>query len=461
MIFDNSTFSGGKFSHLDSEVGPNVDTEVGIEPLEGAPLLNGMAGVIMDTLGARMILDDAIAAGSHNQYTFAVVKWPDNGVGYADREYDADFHNNSMAPSDHMGFAHQANVVPFDKVGMFPGDTWRTIAVAPTFRPQVFVTRFDAGDSSYFRTGVHLGTDSGADVSVGLDEVYLGASYGTAPVTQHFKGSYYEMAMWTSALTDDQIDAYMDEVIDTYGLDNSEYLPTDNAASLTLWLSSAGKYAAGNTLYEGTELVQWSDLSGNGHHMQQNNAGQEPDDGVRINGRPSVATDSGRWMGAGQLSTFFPALDAAHSIMGVIEPASITATDGTAVDVRDVILADSGDYLAICAFMDSGTASISVYHYGSSTHVVKDSGIALNTKVLFHVWFDGATLHLRVGNRAAVTTSAEGISSLAGSLRFGRSWNGAGTFDGSTGDLIIRNAADSGEMDADRAYLGRVYGVAY
>lgn len=461
VVFNDAQYSGGLLQHAASIAGPALDPEPGYEPKQGGPALNGSEGAIMDTPGARMLADGPISPGLHNRYTFAIVKWPDNGIGYANREYDAYFRNGTNTASDHVGIGHQANVVPFDKPGLYPGSTWRTVNVQPSFRPQVFVSRFDAGVSTFFRNGVNLGSDSGADHSNGMDEVYIGASYGTPPVTEHFKGSYYEVAAWDTAIADDEIAAYMAEVMATYAINPADYYPDDNTTGLTMWLTSAGKYAAGNTLYEGSGLAQWSDLGGANHYVLQGTGGLMPTDGSRINGRPTVALNSSKWMGGFNVQgTLTAASGAAYSVMAVIKPNTITATNATALEQRDPIFADSGDYWSVGLYTESGTNKVSVYHYGGGTYTVNDAIFNTGVPFLLHVWFDGTNLHVRVAEHAAVSIPAANLGPASGFL-LGTSWNHAAAFDGSIGDVIFRNNANGATMDADRAYLGRVYAVGY
>lgn len=451
--------------------GPSMAPVATREPRLTSVRYNGHVGVHFPTSGARCETTGAIRAGTHIVHSHIWVWDPDVRAGLANRRYGGYVDNNSTSADDHLVFAHSANqVAGFNKIGVFYGSdhlvTWRTANVLPENRIHFFAQTLGSdGTTRFYRNRTLVATVAGVlPDPVAWSHYVVGGSYQNVgeedQVSEWFSGYILHEKTWVGdELTQDDIFDQFDELSVRYGFTATDYRPDQNASSLTLWLDSSGKKKNGGGLFDGTACNQWEGGDSNGRYVVSSNY---PDEVALINGRPSLRTNATNYFaGAYNVQgTLSAASGAAYGFMTVVTPQAITATQATAVDRRDAIFGDIGDYFTIGAFLDSGVPSFSVYHYGGATYQVKDAGVTVGTPVLLHVWFDGSNLYIRVGNRTAVSVAAANLGP-AGQFRLGWGWNSANTFDGDIGDVIFRNAANTTHMDQDRAYLGALYNVAY
>lgn len=461
---DDAAFSGGKVTTITAQTGPNAVADGALGPLEGGPTRNGHESIIFSTSGSRLLASGTVVSGSSNADTASFVVWCENAVGVGDREYFLYFKNGSTSSADHLVYAHQANIAGWDQCGIFDG-AWNGLGELPKSRPVVLTYRRNGTARDVFINGVNVGTASGANTTMSYADANIGASYedGVPAITQYVKCAWWGQDFWKTALSDAQIAAHADELMTEYDISASEYLPSDNASSLTMWLDSRGKQDVSGTIeWPGTATLSlWEDQSGNAHHVTQGTGGLRPAEGTRINGRSTVGTGSSAWMaGSSVQGTLTAASGAAYAVHMIIQPHTVTSTQATAVDRRDCFIGDAGDYWSVYAFSDSGTLKIGIYHYGGATYTLTDSGIALDTPTLVSAWYSSSVLHLQVGNRTPVTVAAANLGP-ATAVRIGWSWASAAKFDGSIGEVIFRNSDNSTVMANDRAYLGESWNVAY
>lgn len=460
---DGLAFSGGKLTTWTATHGPNAIATATCEPIEDAPTLNGKAGIVFPQSGGRAELVSAISAGTRAKHTFQAVIWPENAAGEGEREYLGYFKNGTTSSSDHMVFAHQANIVGYNKLGVFAGGSWYYIDAAPTHRPQVITYTFDSGVVRAYRNGSLLGSVTGANALLGYDQLNIGAAYGDVPVVQSFHGYMGDVRAWCGiALSGAQIDLEHDDRMGEFGIDPSEYYPSDSPSSITLWTDSRGKRGLSSGNFDGTaSLTQWTDQSGNANHWLQGEETLYPSEGQRINGRPTIRTGASMRMATGALSTLLgQGVSKTYDIKIPLRIRSITSTEATAPHLRDVIFSDASGFLTLAAYTQGGSPKVSLYHYGgSSTTLTGD--IALNTPTLLHAWYDGSTVGFRVGNATADTDTAANVSDLTFGTLLGKGFTTSGTADADIGETLIRNAYNSTIANNDRAYFGRVFNVAY
>lgn len=461
---DDASFSGGKVTSIAAQIGPNAVADGSLGPLQNGPSLNGHASIIFSTSGSRLLSAGTVVSGSSNADTASFIVWCENDVGVGDREYFLYFKNGSTSSTDHLVYAQQANILGWNQYGIFDG-AWNGLTYRPRFRPVVLTYRRNGTARDVFVNGTNVGTTTGANTTVSYADANIGASYedGVPAITQYVKCAWWGQDFWKTALSDAQIAAHAAELVSTYAINTSEYLPSDNASSLTMWLDSRGKQDVTGTIeWPGTAtLSQWDDQSGNNHYVSQGTGGLRPAEGARINGRSTVGMGSSAWMaGSSVQGTLTAASGAEYAVHMIIQPHTVTSTQATAVDRRDCFIGDAGDYWSGFVFNDSGTLKVGVYHYGGATYQLSDSGIALDTPTLVSIYYASSVLYLRVGNRTPVSVASANLGP-ATAVRIGWSWASAAKFDGPVGEVIFRNSANSTVMTNDRAYLGTSWNVAY
>lgn len=455
-------FSGGKVTTWTAEGGQVFTATSTAEPLEGSPLLNGHAGMLCDVAGGRVAYNDAaIVSGTSSSYSVQITMWPENDVGASDREYLVYFSNLDGVASNHLVFPHQANGVGFNQLGVYVGPNWHYIDQRPTHKPQVLLYTFTAGAARAYRNGVFLDIDHdtipAAKAFLGMN---IGASYGSAPVTEGFKGTIYDVRMWcTTALSTLQAASSAQPRLAEFGIDPDAYYPNDSSpSSITLWVDSRDKRGNGSAEFDGTAILSlWTDQSGNNYHFVQGVGGNRPAQGTRINGRPTIGCVSTRWLASTSLQNLFNTGSAKkYSVMLPVRLHSVTATQATTVYNRDPLLGDVSAFFSVHAFNDSGTPSIGLYHYGLANYILKRP-LALDTPALVHAWYDGTNINLRVADGAVASTAAPNVSNLANAIRVGFGTPTATPPNADIAEVLIRNDTDSTIMNLDRGYFGRIY----
>lgn len=469
---DDAIFSGSTMTSWPAVHGPSMTPVATREPQLTALRANGHIGVRFPSSGARCESTGAIIPGTAIVHTKIWVIDPDHRAGLANRRYLEYVDNNSTSADVHLVFAHSANqVAGFNRIGAFYGSdhlvTWRNVNVLPENRLHFFASVLDPdGSTRFYRNRTLAGTATGIlPDPISWSHTVIGGSYqnvgSESSVSEWFSGYIYHSKTWVdTALTEEEIFDQFDTLSATYGFTASDYRPDTNSSSLTLWLDSSGKRKNGGGLFDGTTVSQWDGGDATGRYISSSTY---PDEGGYINGRPTLRTDANNHFAGGYnvQGTLSAASGAAYSLMTVVTPKAITSTQATAVDMRDSIFGDVGDYFTLGVYSNSGTPSVSLYHWSTGSRSVSDSGIAIDTPVLIHVWYDGSALYLRVGDRTAVSYAAPGNLSAAGNFRLGWGNNSAAKFDGDIAEVIFRNASNTTHMDQDRAYLGALYNVAY
>ena len=474
-------FAGGLLSAWPSRVGPTPLIAAGAEPLEGARVRHGHQGVIWPPSQAVLEYAVALKAGTFDRCYVEIVKHPDD-AWYPTGIYQYDLHfDNNVLSSNYMVYeaigASAGDSLPFS-VALFLGGIWHNIR-KPSHRPQVLSWTWLVDTLYVHRNGVLLG--SFADVAKTFTTV--GGREGNNRIaTQHAcsRGARYSARYAFGAVpTEDQIVALHGERMARFEISATEWDPL--SLTTALYLCSAGKFgtpAGTNTAWEGgsNRIRLWYNLASSvsGVFEQHtdfvigaDNGNQAPDEGVRINGLPTLKTGVNKFGTLNQnLSAYITTTE--FDVKAVVRVDSITSTQASNPYERDALFAETtGGVFAVSAALMSGVPSIGCCFFdgvgsGLARWKYPNVPITIGQPGLLHVTLTGGTLSVRWNDGTPATASVAALSdALARSGTLARGWGASPPFKGDVATMICRKVVPSaGNQTIERVWLGDDYGVA-
>lgn len=460
LTTEGLAFEAGKVTSWTAEEGGFVFLPTsGYEPLDGSPVLNGRRGALFDVTGGRLHCQGPIVPDPSAAFSTGILYKPFNAQGAGNREYLFEVADNEAVTDTHLIAPHQTNDGTFNRVGVYT-NPWHHIESPPRHRLQRLVLTYDGAVARAYRNGVLLGASpSSATTAKYFRNIYLGASYGSPPVTETFRGSMFDVGLWCGrVLTAAQVERDFDTIASEFDFDPADANPEDvSPETISLRLDSRGRYKFPTALFDGTNLSQWLDYSGLAHHAIQSTSGMFPVAGDYIAGNPTIRIGGTKWMGlSGPMSSFFGAgVSKTYDVKLVGRPRSITSTHSTPAYLRDVIIGDLGDFWSIHLFNNNGVPSVGLYHYALGTFVLARP-VTIGEPILVHAWYDGTNINLRVNDGEAVATPCGPVSDLDDQLDLGYA-AGAVIADFDIADITIRNTVNVSAMNSDRAYYGREF----
>ena len=252
-----------------------------------------------------------------------------------------------------------------------------------------------------------------------------------------------------------------------FGGGGASFLPTD-LPDLHLWLDAADTSTI--SLGVGSGVAQWDDKSGNGNHVVQSTASNQPITGSQTINSLNVID----WDGSNHVlesAGDFTALDNASSfsIFLVIEPDSVATT-------RDIISRWTIGNIQNNFVIRQNSAGLKTFlanaltDGGTHSQTTTDLTIVQDTPILLQVDWDGGEAADddkidMYANNTLKTDSVSGASwpsTLTNSnqpLRIGQLSPGVSFYDGSIGEMVISSKVNQTQQQQMTSYLNTKWGI--